>query len=605
MAIKAFSKQKVQTPRTFEAYQAAVNEAAIVSITDVRGKIVYVNKKFVEISQYSEGELVGRTHSIVNSGHHPKEFFKSMWDCIRQGKPWRGEIRNRAKDGSFYWVDTVIAPVLDNSNKIIQFLSIRNLITRQKENEIKIWQVQLDLIKREEQLKEAQRIAKTGSWFLDPGSHKLELSEEACRIFGIPYGSPIGLDLLLEMVPPDDRSRLEECWQQVAQGGTCRIEHRIVTHQREKWVSEQARTGFRQNGDIEGTIGVVQDITEKKRTEDILKESEALYKNLFNRAPFPKAIVDKATLRFLQVNQTAVRLYGYSRKEFSNLTAFDLRLPDDREKVRSQLELGRYTDDKSIRAHRKKNGEMIFVEPHFSEISYKGRPALLVTLNDVTEMLRMQGDLLRERVQHQQEINRATMEAQEKNRAEIGRELHDNVNQLLAASNLYLKHIENESAENRELIAKSIEITNQAIAEIRHLSWFLVPPPLKVLNLKESIEGIAAHLTLGRIRVDFAIGIQEERVPDGLKINIYRIVQEQLNNVLKHAEARRVEVILRQEGQLLELAINDDGKGFDMHKRKSGIGFTNIIHRAEIYNGSVTIDSSPGHGCRLSIEFCL
>ncbi|HVU94757.1 MAG TPA: PAS domain S-box protein [Puia sp.] len=591
--------------RTFEAYQSAVNEAAIVSITDVEGKILYVNDKFVEISQYAAEELIGKTHSLINSRWHPKEFFKVMWATILSGKPWRGEIRNRARDGSYYWVDTVIAPVFGENNQIVQFLSIRNLITGQKENEMRLSQMKQELVKREEQLKEAQRVAKTGSWVLHRASQRLEFSDEAYRIFEIPTGAPMSYDRLLARVHPDDRQRVKQCWEEVARSGRCKIEHRIVTGRREKWVSERATGDSRLDGPGDGTIGIVQDITEKKRTDEILRESETLYKSLFNRSPFPQGIVAKESMAFLEVNRAAIRLYGYSRKQFLGLTAFDMRLPEERERIDAQLRLGSYLKDTGIRAHKKKNGELIYVEPHFTEINYKGKPALLITVNNLTEKLKLEEQLLQERVLHQQQINRATLEAQERNRAEIGRELHDNINQLLAASNLYLKHAREGSPCNRELIDKSIEITNQAIAEIRQLSWFLVPPPLKDLNLKESIEGIIAHMAQNNLRIDLVMGIQEDRVPEGLKINIYRIVQELLNNVIKHSGARRVEVKLRQDGDVVRLSINDDGKGFDMHKRRSGVGFTNIEHRAEIYNGSVTIDSSPGHGCRLTIEFLL
>ena len=128
-------KTGVSVSSAFNSYQSAVNSASIVSISDLQGKIIFANDHFITVSQYSLQELIGADHSIVNSGYHPPAFFADLWKTILSGKIWRGQIRNKAKDGSLYWVDSIIAPVLDEQSRIQQFLSIRNVITEQKEIE--------------------------------------------------------------------------------------------------------------------------------------------------------------------------------------------------------------------------------------------------------------------------------------------------------------------------------------------------------------------------------------------------------------------------------------------------------------------------------------
>ncbi|MCX6788247.1 MAG: ATP-binding protein [Candidatus Kaiserbacteria bacterium] len=118
-------------PALFEAF----NKTVIISETDKQGNIIYVNDYFIGISQYSREELIGQNHRILKSGFHPDSFYKDMWETITQGKVWRGEIKNKAKDGSFYWVDSILVPIMDAKGDIQRYVGIRFVITKQKEIE--------------------------------------------------------------------------------------------------------------------------------------------------------------------------------------------------------------------------------------------------------------------------------------------------------------------------------------------------------------------------------------------------------------------------------------------------------------------------------------
>lgn len=332
---------------------------------------------------------------------------------------------------------------------------------------------------------------------------------------------------------------------------------------------------------------------ERKKAEEKILASEEKYRQMFYQNPFPMWINDEHNLQILEVNDAAIQKYGYEREEFLELTLNDIQIsnpPGETTEVTQQ----------KIWEHRKKNGETMIVEFTYYPINYFGRTAMQAQVNDITENIRLEEELILQK----QRLVEAVLNAQENERKTIGAELHDNINQILTAVKLNLG-LAIEYNDNKPLIQKCEKNIETVMEEIRKLSKQLIlPGNLKELGLVQSIEDMmreVLHLSGISWKV-IAKGVKENLLSEEQKLTLYRIVQEQLNNILKHADASSIAITVQVSNSKVQLKIVDDGKGFDTTKHRSGIGITNIINRAELFNGKVKIDSTPGEGCSLEVE---
>jgi two-component system sensor histidine kinase NreB len=331
-------------------YKFALDQSSIVAITDQKGNITYVNDNFCKLSKYSAAELIGQDHRIINSAYHSKEFIRDLWVTIANGKVWKGQIRNKAKDGGFYWVDTTIVPFLDEFGKPYQYLSIR------------------------------------------------------------------------------------------------------------------------------------MDISERKLAEEVIQ------KNIIER---------------------------------------------------------------------------------------------------------------------QKEVTRIILQTQEKERNALGRELHDNINQILACVNMKLGYFISEHGKDMDILLECRQNIKDAIEETRNLSHRMVIPHFAENQLQPELTGLLKEYSYEhKVHLEFC-ETEEDAIPVTVKETLYRIAQEQLTNISKHAKADSISIEVSQDGHWVKMLIRDDGIGFDQNQKRRGIGITNIINRVEAYNGAAEIVSEPGEGCTLLVRIPL
>lgn len=337
-------------------------------------------------------------------------------------------------------------------------------------------------------------------------------------------------------------------------------------------------------------------------TTSALKESELRFRSFFNLAPIPMWVIDPGTNKFISVNKAALEHYGYSKEEFSNLTIFDIRSGKDISKEsedvkRIKEETINLTDNKTGRFnsyHSKKDGEKIEVEIYTSPILINHKQCILTIVIDVTE-----------RNHFENKITKAIIKTQEDERYEIGSELHDNVCQILACAKMSLSMI------RKSLDESVVEPYNQsrdaillATQEIRNLSHRLAPAFFDNTKLEEAIESLLNTFNIEdkyNIYLNFDKSSKNIQIDKEIQLNLYRVLQEQLRNIIKHSNCSDIEVNVFVYNNLVHMRIADNGVGFELNNINKGIGLTNMKRRAELFSGKFYLNTSLGKGCEVLI----
>lgn len=302
----------------------ALDNSALVSITDKKGVILKVNKRFCTLAGYKEEELIGRNHQIINSGYHNSFFWENFWRTISKGDVWRGEIMNRAKDGTEYWVDTAVNPIFNEVGDITHYLSIRQDITELKKSRQKIED-------NEERLRQAVAVSKIGIFDHDHLSGTIHWSVELLEINGLSHEVTPTLEKYFSNIHPDDRNMVAKAVKHAhdpSGSGLFDVTHRILLPNGEiRWLKMRSQTQF--VGEGKGrvptrTVGAVEDITDRVKSQQLLEQSEFKFRSLFQFSPVGIALNDLDTGAFLDFNDALIKPTGYTRTEFMNLTYWDV-----------------------------------------------------------------------------------------------------------------------------------------------------------------------------------------------------------------------------------------------------------------------------------------
>ena len=372
-----------------------------------------------------------------------------------------------------------------------------------------------------------------------------------------------------------------------------------------------------------------EEVRERRRIEGALREAEAHARSLFERNPVPTAVVDPQTLRYLDVNEAAVRHYGYSREEFLTMTIMDIRPPEDRVPLVNAMSeaAGKPVWDYGIWRHYKRDGTLVFVDITAHAMMFDDRPALLAVCHDVTAQVKEQNvlhtmvDRLSDEVRARSrdleakkaQLQAATVElsvTEDRERKRLAQAVHDNLAQLLLFSKMKLERIQRKRDFKKSWLAliEVKHLLDQALESARTLTLDLQPPLLgDEDDLTAALAWVAEKMRAHGLTVTIAEHGVPQVVEHDIVIIVYRAVQELLWNVIKHADTREATMTIDRYDNHVDVLVEDYGKGFDSTgprtpSKAGGLGLFSINERVESIGGQFQVASVPRHGTQVRLR---
>jgi PAS domain S-box-containing protein len=422
-------------------------------------------------------------------------------------------------------------------------------------------------------------------------------------------------DLVILDVNLPDISGFAVCKRIKANETTARIP---VLHLSATMVSTDARVAGLDGGadgylvqpvEPEELVATVRALLRVRKAEEVLWKSEQQYRLFFEANPLACWVFSTADLRILAVNEAAVKQYGYSREEFMRLTLRDI--VSDRELLAGMDSSALALSSDSTLKHKTKNGKVLDVEEVWAPLHLSGSDARLAIVQNVSEKLR------RAEEQRREEMRRLLLEhvlqAQEEERRHIARELHDEAGQLMTSLLVGLRGV----SDARQLkVAKTQakelrKITSKAIGEVGRLARGLHSSVLDELGLKDALQRFTdEYASVHHIRVRLNFGETPfSRLDTPMQIGLYRIIQEALTNVARHAQAKTVSVIFDWDAPKLRLVIQDNGQGFQSRnlseQPSSHLGIEGMRQRASMLGGTLEVNSEPNKGTAIEVRLTL
>jgi len=588
--------------------------AAGILTYDSKSELITANQKAAEIFKSSMAQ--------INNLNDFENLWDTSWDCrtksghkvnfedspfvkaSRTGQTQAELLRITLKSGDNRWVHFSSQPICEENN--IKAGSVITIIT-DKTEEIKI----------SEELKEKIQLFSSFmehttnlTWVIDDEATLLFANDAFYRFFELKEKDSLNRNIM-ELIPKSVVDALYEKHMSSLQTG-----NPVESYEKIKW-ADGTDLIFHINLFLvgEGTGkkkigGYAINISDRYSIERKLRDAND--RLLFLTSTTTDAIWEwDMQSGHIYRNDTLLKMVGFSNDKSKGLSWWLKRIhPEERNRVCDQINETTKSGKQSwVDEYRFKCADGTY--KHMRDKGYivyeNGLPVKMIgSLQDVSDLKILESRLLDEKIDRQKELSETVIRVQEMERTRIGHELHDNVNQVLTSARLFVELLSQKNEEQHEIKERALGLLSDAIEEIRLLSKEMVAPQLKAGSVKESILSLIEEIhTSTKIIVRFTYNLSDIELSRGLQVTLFRIVQEQLKNIIRHSEAKEVWLIVEGDESIVNLKIKDDGIGFNPRKTRRGIGLSNIYERTRFYSGVVELDTAPGKGCHLKISIPL
>ncbi len=585
-----------QRSRLVEAAVGRLNDMILITeaepIDEPGPRIIYVNDAFTRLTGYHRDEVIGKSPRMLQGPDTDRTTLQRIRDGMLAGQPVRAEILNYTREGEELWLELEVVPVSDAAGRLVNYVSVERDVTARKRGEAA-------LVASEHHLQAIIDLTPECVKLIDARSVVYSINDAGVRMLGAPSAEALIGQRIVEVVVPEYRPAYFEFNRRVLSGARASLEFEIDTFAGGRRWMESRAVPFPMPGHAQPLIlAVTHDITDRKHSAVLHQEYARIIESASD-AIFSKSLDG----RIRSWNPGAQRLFGYAPDEIIGREVTVLIPPervDEETFILERIKAGeRLEQFETVRVDR--GGRRIEVSLSVSPIWDEHGQVVGASkvVQDIGERKRMERALRESETRYKRLDERNQLVQFEREQDRIGRELHDGLGQQLTGVAFLAKALEKRLAEKNQSEAAEaawiVRLLNSAVDHVRFLSRNLSPVELD----DNSLHGALAKLA-GDVRAIYGVTVEldaEDSLPElgpAAPSQIYRIVQEALNNALRHGRASEIRIRLQLRGQRLWLAVQDNGEGFERRGRPGdgGLGLRSMRIRAESLGGRIRVSSS-------------